>query len=496
MHKLLNYLPLLISLILVTTSCGNDDKVITSFGYMNEKLEESTSLTEVKNGVYRGIFERKVKQDSLKHAPTHKRLMGAQKVSNEFYYYLESLKDSVYKGTLGKNDARTSYEKLVSSKYLDKHFFDAKSLTTSGKEFLLEINEYKNGFKQALGKGYGTVASMVSSRFRTKELMDYSGNIIPWLNFKFESFPAMASIFNISQMQYDIRQIEMELIDAMNSGEFEKEFAMRNYTGIVRLDKGSYYPDERITGKVVMGRFDESIEPFDIVMNGRELSEQYATEGAVLVDFKAPKPGEYPLNGNFTVLYDGTPVKINYNSKYKVVSRDNIVEKIVYKTEYVDKPVYIDRPVYIKEKTKATPKVTPEVTTETQPVAETEPKVIANSKTRKYYTPSKKASPEIEGTVNNEKGGYVTMLKTTLRQAKLGAVRTKDNQTFDVTSFKIKVPGLLTVYVEGNEFTREAIRTIDKARTGQRVTIFDIKAVDANGVRVGKVKEIKISVKR
>ncbi len=315
MHKLLNYLPLLLSLIIVTTSCGNDEKVITSFGYMNEKLEESTSLTEVKNGVYRGIFERKVKQDSLKHTPIHKRLMGAQKVSNEFYYYLESLKDSVYKGTLGKNDARTSYEKLVSSKYLDKHFFEGKSLTTSGKEFLLEINEYKDGFKQALGKGYGTVASMVSSRFRTKELMDYSGNIIPWLNFKFESFPAMASIFNISQMQYDIRQIEMELIDAMNSGEFEKEFAMRNYTGIVRLDKGSYYPDERITGKVVMGRFDESIEPFDIVMNGRELSNKYATEGAVLVDFKAPKPGEYPLNGNFTVLYDGTPVKINYNSK-------------------------------------------------------------------------------------------------------------------------------------------------------------------------------------
>ncbi len=162
----------------------------------------------------------------------------------------------------------------------------------------------------------------------------------------------------------------------------------------------------------------------------------------------------------------------------------------------MDKPVYIDRPVYIKEKTKATPKVTPEVTTETQPVAETEPKVIANPKTRKYYTPSKKASPEIEGTVNNEKGGYVTMLKTTLRQAKLGAVRTKDNQTFNVTSFKIKVPGLLTVYVEGNEFTREAIRTIDKARTGQRVTIFDIKAVDANGIRVGKVKEIKISVQK
>lgn len=466
------------------TSCKNDNKVITSFGYMNEKLVESTSLTEVKNNIYRGILERKVESDSAKHYPTYIRLNDAQKVSNEFYYYLESLKDSIYTGTLDKDEARTSYDKLVSSTYLNNYLFDGKSLTPGGKEFLLKINEYKANFEKALGKGYGTVASMVTSRFRTKELMDYSGNIIPWLNFKFESFPAMASIFNITQMQYDIRQIEMELIDAMNSGEFEKEFAMRNYTGIVRLDKGSYYPDERITGRIVMGRFDDSVEPFDIVLNGKNLGGKYATEGAVLVDFEAPNPGEYPLDGNFTVLYDGTPVKINFNSSYKVISRENVIEKVVYKTEYVEKPVYIDRPVSTNTKIKTKPKIQPK----TQVIA-------PDAKTRKYYSSGNNDSPDIEGTVNNEKGS-VTMLKTTLRQAKLGAIRTIDNKTFDVTSFKIKVPGLLTVYVEGDAFTEEAIRTIDKAKLGQRVTIFDIKAVDDSGVRVGKVKEVKISIKK
>ncbi len=484
MNKTSYFCLISIFFILLFASCKDDNKIITSFGYMNEKMEESTDLTEVKNGVYRGILERKVASDSVKNYPTYKRLKDAQIASNEFYFYLESLKDSIYAGTLKKDEARTSYEKLTGSSYLDKYFFSGNSLSPEGKEFLIKINEYKADFEKSLGKGYGTVASMVTSRFRTKELMDYSGNIIPWLNFKFKSFPAMASIFNITQMQYDIRQIEMELIEAMNSGEFEKEFAMRNYTGMVRLDKGAYYPDERITGRVVMGRYDESVTPFDITMNGYPLSETYATEGAILIDFAAPNPGEHPLNGDFTVLYDGTPVKINYNSSYKVVSRDNVVEKVVYKTEYVEKPVYIDR--VVKEKTKT---VTPEKTVKPTPV------VVDNSKTRKYYTSDKETSPQIEGTINNEKGS-VTMLKTTLRQAKLGAIRTQDNQTFDVTSFKIKVPGLLTVYVEGNAFTTEAIRTIDKARTGQKITIFDIKAVDENGMRTGKVKEVKISIQK
>jgi hypothetical protein len=286
-------------------------------------------------------------------------------------------------------------------------------------------------------------------------------------------------------MQYDIRQIEMELIETMNSGEFEKEFAMRNYTGIVRLDKGSYFPDERITGRIVLGRFDDSVEPFDIEMNGEKLGANYSTEGAVLIDFKAPVPGTHPLKGNFTVMYDGTPVRIDYNSSYKVVSRENVVEKVVYKTEYVDKVVYVDREVPAKPKT-------------SKPIAKpkAKPKVIApDAKTRKYYTSDKKTSLDIEGTVNGEKG-TVTMLKTTLRQAKLGAIRTKDNKQFDVTSFKIKVPGLLTVYVEGNQLTEEAIRTIDKAKSGQSVTLFDIKAVDETGVRVGKVKVVKIRIQK
>ena len=475
---------LIITFILIISSCSKDNKVITSFGYMNEKLEVSTDLTRIKNDAYKGLLERKVESDSLKFYPIYKRLKDSEEISNEFFFYLESLKDSIYNNSLNKDEARSSYSKLTDSDYLDSYFFNGQSLTPQGNEFLIKINEYKSGFETALGKGYGTIASMVTSRFRTKELMDYSGNITPWLNFKFESFPAMASIFNITQMQYDIRQIEMELIESMNSGEFEKEFAMRNYIGIVRLDKGSYYPDERITGRIVLGRFDESAQPFDIVMNGQALGNKYSTEGAVLIDFPAPNAGSHALKGNFTVMYDGTPVQIDYNSSYKVVSRENIIEKVIYKTEYVDKIVYVDKPVASK----------PIVKTKTKPI-EIKKTIAPDAKTRKYYTSDKKTSFDIEGTINGEKGS-VTMLKTTLRQAKLGAIRTQDNKTFDVTSFKIKVPGLLTVYVEGNSFTEEAIRTIDKARKGQSVTIFDIKAVDNSGLRVGKVKVVKIKLQK
>lgn len=472
-----------IILLLLIGSCNKDSKVIETFGFMNEKLEESISLTMVKNDVYRGILERNLEKDSVKYQPIYDRLMSAQKVTDEFYYYLEAVKDSIYNGTLKPNEARNSYSKLSDSKFLDKYFFSSNKHTPRGEEFLSKINEYKTNFEKSLGGGWGTIASMVTSRFRTKDLVDYSGNIIPWLNFKFESFPAMASIFNITQMQYDVRQIEQELIESMNSGEFQKEFAMRNYVGIVRLDKGFFYPDEKITGRIVLGRYDESAKPFNIVINGQKKDNKFGTEGAVLVDLDAPMPGEHVIDGNFSVMYDGTPVTIPFNSSYKVISRNNVVEKIIYKTEYVDKPIYIDRPIQVKSEKKSTPN---------QVI--NEPVIADDAKTRKYYTSDTEDTMEIDGLVNSEKG-EVTMIRTTLRQSKVSAIRSKDNKRFTVTSFKVKVPGLLTVYVEGDQLTEEAIRTIDKAKPGQLVTIFDIKAVDDNGIRQSKVKEVKIDIK-
>ncbi len=474
---------LLAVLILVFSSCSKDEKIITSFGYMNEKLEEATAVVMVKNDVLKNQLKRKIEEDSLEYKPIYERLNKAEEVANDFYYYLESIKDSIYNGTLKEDQARSSYKNLTSSKYLDRYFFDGDQITPQGQEFLDRIQQYKTEYAKALGKGYGTIASMVTSRFRTKELMDYSGNIIPWLNFKFQSFPALASIFNITQMQSDVRQIETELINSMLSGEFKKEFAMRNYVGIVRLDKGMYYPDERITGKIYLGRYDDSAEPFDIVLNGEKLPDSRGVEGGVLIDFKAPEPGTHDLNGSFKVMYDGSPVRINFNSTYNVVSRDNVVEKVVYKTEYVEKPVYIDRPVYIEKEAKPKPK----------PKPKNVPKRAPDAKTRKYYSTGEKVSSDIEGTINTDKGRS-SMTKTTLHQAKVGAIRTLDNKRFDVTSFMVKVPGQLTVYVEGNTFNDEAIRAIDKAKIGQDVTIFQIKAVDENGNRVGKVKEIKIKI--
>ena len=85
--------------------------------------------------------------------------------------------------------------------------------------------------------------------------------------------------------------------------------------------------------------------------------------------------------------------------------------------------------------------------------------------------------PKPTGTIAG-KDGLVRLPK---RNVEIGTVSAKlDDFVFDlpiqVTSFKIKVPGQPTVNVAGTKMNGQAKSAIQKARRGDNITIFDIKA--------------------
>ena len=78
--------------------------------------------------------------------------------------------------------------------------------------------------------------------------------------------------------------------------------------------------------------------------------------------------------------------------------------------------------------------------------------------------------------------GIVRMPKASLEKATIGA-ELKDfvfDLKINVSSFKIKVPGQNTVVVNGTRLDGPAKRALTKARRGDMVNIFDVKAKLAN----------------
>jgi len=65
----------------------------------------------------------------------------------------------------------------------------------------------------------------------------------------------------------------------------------------------------------------------------------------------------------------------------------------------------------------------------------------------------------------------------------------------NVSSFKVKVPGQVAVPVSGTRMNARAKTAINKARRGDVVTIFDIKAsISGSGATVKKVLPVSVKI--
>jgi len=64
-----------------------------------------------------------------------------------------------------------------------------------------------------------------------------------------------------------------------------------------------------------------------------------------------------------------------------------------------------------------------------------------------------------------------------------------------VTSFKVKVPGQLAIIVKGTKFNAAAKKALSKARRGDMINIFDIKAeIKNNSYKLKKVLPVNIEL--
>jgi len=437
---------------LLLMSCG-DKKVISAFGYMNEKLEESNQVLAVRNEIFQQVLNSKIEEDPKKYKSIKERSEKIERISSDFYNYLEDLKDTIFAAHFDQGEDRSDYSKLSDSKYVDNLFFNGEEASADGQVFLDNITRFKQNIATALGRGFASISSLVNARFRIDDIIGNNDKRIPWLNLKFKGFPAITSITNLSQMQTDIQLIQSELLSSMISGEFERELAMRNFVGIVQLNKNAYLEGERVTGKILLGRFDTSVTPENVIVNGVKVKEKFLREGEISLNFRAGGIGEHPLAGIFTVTEEGEPVQIRFSSSYSVIRK--------YRYEGSD-PANVS-------------------TTGSTPVA---PETPAFDETK----------VRLAGSIRGE-FGYLILSKRTLNVSTIGAVHFDSNTKYKAVSFSINFDGKRKIRVKGNKLDARAKKLVSKLRKGQRVKIFDIKVVSSTGGRLNNIEPINIKIK-
>lgn len=478
-------------------------EVLSAFGSMNEKLTENIASTTNKNSEAYTNLETKAREQSAKFGKLNEDAIKIKNYSLDFYKYLSDLKSKM---TADVEDTK-DYEKMDKTAFLDVYFFEGDNYTTTGQEFVDKINGFRTDLTEILGKENKFIP-MIVKRFSTDDVTNRDGNVVKWLDYKYKGFPLIASLTNLTQMQADIKNTESDIVADLLGEKLEESLTLNNYKGIVALDKNAYFAGEKVTGKIVLGRYDQTMVPDNVILNGKNYKN--IQSGQVIIDMPSGNVGSHDIKGTISFTQNGIVVPVPFESSYSVipepsnavVSADKM--NVVYRG--LDNPISVSLPGVGGNNLKVSAsggsltgssgKYSIRPGAGNTALINVSAKLSSGKTVNSNKTFRVKDIPAAMGSVRGQYG-TVRMPKSSLANSPISAGL--PDFMFDlklqVNSFKIKVPGQLTIIVIGSQLNAAAKQKLMKAKRGDIINIYDIKAsIIGNSYKLKKVLPVNIEL--
>ena len=268
-------------------------EVLSSFGYMNEKLTEANITATGKNNAILENLATKSKEQPEKYLNLYNKANSVNDLSDKFGTYLENLKNEFTKDLEDKKD----YESMAKTNIVDEYFFKGDYYTKAGQGFLNEIESYRTKVLKIVGEN-SPLISNINKRFDTPDQKTKSGKQ-KWLNNRYEGFPLISTITNLTSLQTDIKTTQSEIFGTLLGDQLESDVSMTKYEAIVIPDKTAFFQGETFKGKVVLGKLDPTLKPESVSVNGNSVANENIQEGQVLLEFPAGGVGEREIKGKF-----------------------------------------------------------------------------------------------------------------------------------------------------------------------------------------------------
>ncbi|THV61721.1 gliding motility protein GldM [Flagellimonas alvinocaridis] len=475
-------------------------EVLAAFGLMNEKLETSNTRMDSSNSDFLASLGTKAEENEAEYGSLYQNAQQIKELSDKYYTYLEGLKKEMTQDLEDPKD----YVVMDKSDYLDQKFFQGDNLGPEGKEFMKQINEYREGVINTLPEGkFTAVKEAVKTRFATGDadgkVEKRDGTRQDWINYHYEGFPLVASLTKLTQLQADIKTTEQEVLKNLLEGNLTAAVSLTNFASSLDAPKTAYYSGEKYDGKIIVSKTDKTSTPVkaELTLDGRTLAEgkDYALEaGGIKMLISAGTPGDHTIKGTMYFMQDGKEVPVEVNNTFATISMPNAAVisadkmNVVYRG--VANPMTISIPGIPDNKVTASAAglsrrsgsqyvMNPGTgRTVTITASGTLPDGKGISTKSEFRI---KDIPRPGGTVRGESGS-IKMPRRNLEISTIGAML--EDFDFDlnlaVGQFKFKVPGQPTVVVNGNKLDNRAKSALQRAQRGDAVQIFDIQAYITN----------------
>ena len=489
-------------------------KVLSAFGKSSEEMQAAAEMKNKSNEYLLKTLQQSAKDQPEKYGSKFQLANQIDAKTKEFAQYMQTLKDTIltreFKGNVPEN-LEEHFEEMSNSNTVDNMFFKEGKILPKAKEFQQKIEDYKNYLLSVAQSN--EIKNNIKKRFDTQDEVHGKKGKEPWLMANFEGFPTIATIFKLDNYVNKGKETENEIISGMLRGQMASDVSVTNYEAVPVLDKSAYFPGERVTGKVALGRVDSTMSFKKVIINGREVPKNLLTKGYVQLNLSAGNIGEKEIKGKIIFEEKGKDVELPFKIPYAVIPRPNSAVisadkmNVVYRG--VDNPMSISFPGIPDNKVNVSipganfkkvgsGKYVVNVTrykgkeVKINVTGKINGKTVTDSKTFRV-----KNIPPPVGTVRGE-SGMIKMPKRNLEVSTIGAVL--PDFDFDiklgVRSFYVKIPGQPTLKVNGTRLDAKAKQLLKRVKRGQQVTIFDIKAFlkGNSGYPIKKVSPVIVEI--
>ena len=293
-------------------------EVLSAFGMMNEKFEAANETSNLSNQQMMAALDAKAsesKGDFIAAAVTGHKVEAATK---KFFDFVATAKGEVLTGVEAE-EGKLPYEEMDKADNLNNSWFASTGLSDRGNAVMSAIETYKSEMKAALGTEakYASVLNQVNNAFDISDVENKDGIKVKFLEYHFQGFPAIASLAKLSAWQSDAKKAESDVISAALGKAAMSEASMSKFQAIVVLDKNAYFQGEKVTGKVVLGKYDPNAKFTDFKGPGK------LENGQAVLSMVAGGVGEQKIGGSFNFMENGKPINLPFNGTYVVVPRPN-----------------------------------------------------------------------------------------------------------------------------------------------------------------------------
>ena len=473
---------------------------LNGYTQVDESLHATIETMEQSNAETYATFKAALDKNAEKTQEWYDKAMEVQRVSNEFYAYVQKFKDDMVlmvDGDKAKMNAKVS----ELGKQDDTNIPQQYAINEGNAKVLKDkLNAYCSFLMNIAGENATMLNAELKATFATNDGVNAEGEPIVWEDVLFHEMPMCAVITILSKIQSDVRHCEgkvvQHLLDATDAGDLRvNKFNAYVIPSADYVVKGTKY-----TAQVILAALDSTQTP-EYYVNGQKLKSNGVYEVI------ANTVGVQKIKGEIAYMdQQGEIQRLPFEREYTVgeptATISNMDLNIVYRG--YDNPFSISVPgvsshaLQVKCASAAikpqgngmwvivpTDKAPDKLTIEVYADMGGSPLLMGSHVYRVKNLPKPNAYFEIDGVPTEE---------TRLPRAKLidpknkivasygadGLVQAK----FDIVSFQVKLPTGASMAVKGDRFDARTLAAIKKLQQGSSLNIMYIKAKGPDGKEI------------